>query len=406
MASTTTTGTNLFAANRQWATRPADERFWTVEDARDFCGNYAATADELEVNFGRSALVVGEGDNIRLALPDGREATLTNWAFGQLARTAAAPADYIRRLPADLAIRCVEHGLDQHFAGRDQMTRSALVHNGTGTVLRSLTSDRYSRFWNHKVFSRLLDLQGQGWRVPPARPTGVSDPRARPATAADVLRDKEGGGGLSVKVGDLIAPAGVYASDHDMWAFMVNENARIDDGSDGGLSRGFFVSNSEVGAAALRVTLFHYRHVCGNHICWGAEDVIEVAVRHIGDVEGRFSVELAQAVDSWAQHSAVEEQAKVRRARTTVLGATDDEVLDAVFKAFSGKRRYNLPSGLSVKMIAGALDVAKAHEDTDGNPFSVWGVVNGITRLSQATGWADERNFLDRAASAVLNLAV
>src|ERR1700733_1254474 len=106
--STTTTGTNLFAANRQWATRPADERFWTLEDAHAFTAGYARTADELEVDFGRSALVVGEGDNIRLALPDGREATLTNWAFGQLARTAVAPADYIRRLPADLAIRCVE----------------------------------------------------------------------------------------------------------------------------------------------------------------------------------------------------------------------------------------------------------------------------------------------------------
>lgn len=405
MASTTT-GTNLFQAHNQWATRPADERFWTLEEARDFAAGYAATAQELEVDFGSSALVAGDDGNIRLALGDGREATLTHWAFSQLVKTAGSPADYIRKLPADLAIRCVEHGLDQHFAGRDEMTRSALVHNGAGTVLRSLTSDRYSRFWNHKVFDRLIDLQGSGWRVPPARPAPAGDSRARPATAADVLRDKDGGGGLSVKVGDMIAPAGIYASDHDMWAFMVNEDARIDDGSDGGLSRGFFVSNSEVGAAALRVTLFHYRHVCSNHIVWGAEDVIEVSVRHIGDVEGKFSLELSQAVDSWANHSAHEETARVRRAMTTVLGATDDEVLDAVFKAFSGQRRYNLPSGLSVKLVANALDTAKQWEHQDGNPYSVWGLVNGITRISQATPYADERSFLDRAASRVLALAV
>jgi hypothetical protein len=36
----------------------------------------------------------------------------------------------------------------------------------------------------------------------------------------------------------------------------------------------------------------------------------------------------------------------------------------------------------------------------------VWGYVNGLTRLSQTTAYADDRNFLDRAASGVLALAV
>ena len=50
----------------------------------------------------------------------------------------------------------------------------------------------------------------------------------------------------------MIAPAGIYASDHDMFAFLVNEEYRIDDGSDGGLARGFFVQNSEVGPRPSR----------------------------------------------------------------------------------------------------------------------------------------------------------
>lgn len=397
---------NLYHANAQWKTRPADQRFWTLEEARDFSAGYAKTAEEIEVDFGRSALVAGDDDNIRLALGGGREATLTNWSFGQLAKTAGAPAEYIRKLPAPLAIQCVEHGLDQHFAGRDDMTRNAIVHANGTTVLRSLTSDRYARFWNWKVFERLIDLQGDGWRVPPARPTGGQEtPNSRPATKADVLRNKTSGGGLAVKVGDPIAPAGIYASDHDMFAFMVNEDARLDDGTDGGLSRGFFVSNSEVGAAALRVTMFHYRHVCGNHIVWGAENVIEVAVRHVGDVEGRFSVELAARVKEYGEASAKEEKSRLKKAKATILGKTDDEVLDAVFKAFTKTRKYNLPSGLSGKTFALALEAAKAHEDTDGEPYSVWGMVNGITRVSQRTAYADERNFLDRAATAVLGLA-
>ena len=72
----------------------------------------------------------------------------------------------------------------------------------------------------------------------------------------------------------MIAPAGLYASDHDCFAFMVNESVTVDDGSDGGLCRGFFVSNSEVGAASLKFTSL-YRSVCGNHIVWGAKQAQE-----------------------------------------------------------------------------------------------------------------------------------
>jgi hypothetical protein len=34
---------NLYAASNQWAVRPADERFWTLEEARDACKAYADT---------------------------------------------------------------------------------------------------------------------------------------------------------------------------------------------------------------------------------------------------------------------------------------------------------------------------------------------------------------------------
>lgn len=94
-----------------------------------------------------------------------------------------------------------------------------------------------------------------------------------------------------------------------MFAFLVNEEYRIDDGSDGGLARGFFVQNSEVGASALKVTFFHYRHVCGNHIVWVASNVIEVSVRHIGDVAGRFHVQLAESVNKYLNASAADETA-------------------------------------------------------------------------------------------------
>lgn len=400
---------NLYAANSQWSSRPADERFWTLLEARDVCKAYADVAEERTVDFGVEALMYDAGDNLCLTLDGGkgrRLATLTNWGFGQLCRLAGAPADYLRQLPVHVAATCIDAGLDRHFAGRDDMSKKVLLHGGDVPAVRCLTSEKYNRFWNWEVFERLLGLETDGWRVPPARPAEKNDPRTRVATEADVLRNRSGGGGLAVQVGSLIAPAGVYASDHDMFAFLVNEECRIDDGSDGGLSRGFFVQNSEVGASALRVTCFHYRHVCGNHIVWDASNVVEVSVRHVGDVAGRFHVEMAQAVGEYLKASAEKESARVRRARSLELGTSKDDVLDAVFKAVVGKRRNGLPSGLNMKQLGSAYDLAEVHADTDGSPRSVWGYVNGLTRLSQQTAYTDERTFLDRAAAAVLAVAM
>lgn len=397
-------GSNLYAAAKQWASRPADERFWTLEDARDTCKAYADTATEQTIDLGRAAVAAVNGTDVGLVLPDGAGvAKLTHWSFGQLCRRANAPADYLRRLPAALASQCVRAGIKAACGDEPDQTK-ALVHANGTTVLRSVTSEKYTRFWNWEVFDRLVPMQADGWRVPPARPSAADDPRARPATAADCLDVRMAG--LGIRPGAMIAPAGIYASDHDLFAFLVNENNRIDDGSDGGLSRGFFVSNSEVGAAALKVTCFHYRHCCSNHIVWDASNVVEISVRHVGDVGGRFQVELAGAVQKYLTASAKEETERVAAARRLVLGATKDEVLDAVFKALSGNRRAGLPSGINLKQIGAAYDLAETHSDTDGSPRTVWGYVNGMTRLSQQTGYADDRNFLDRAASAVLALAL
>jgi hypothetical protein len=41
-------------------------------------------------------------------------------------------------------------------------------------------------------------------------------------------------------------------------------------------------------------------------------------------------------------------------------------------------------------------------EEHESNPRSIWGYVQGLTRLSQRTPWQDGRYALDRAASRLL----
>ena len=208
---------NLFAASNQWSTRPADQRFWSLNEMFDAADAYRQLAVSKTVAMRSLRCVPHEGGNLFLAGPAGNPASLTHWAFGQLANRVNAPAEYLRQLPAELAATNINHGLAA--ADADQQA-SILLHRNGSLVCRSLTSEKYSRIYNADVIERLLPLSEFGWRVPPARPAFHNQPGARPATEADLLADREFG--LSVKVGDMIAPAGLYASDHDCFVFMVN----------------------------------------------------------------------------------------------------------------------------------------------------------------------------------------
>jgi hypothetical protein len=403
---TKTTGTNLYQASNQWMTRPDDQRFWTLEEAHTFCKKYADNAGEFAIDF-NTARIISVEDNLAMDLPGlDKPAQFTNWGFDQMCRLAGAPSAYLRSLPPGVATACLESGLDRFYAsqGDRKLERVALVHQNGTNVLRCVTSDKYTRFWNHQVFGQLIDLQSMGWKVPPGRPTSANSSNVRIATEADCLDVRMKG--LGIKPGDPIGPSGIYSSDHDMFAFMVNEDVRLDDGSDGGLSRGFFVSNSEVGAGSLRLTLFHYRFVCGNHIVWDASDVIELNLRHVGDVGGKFVAEAQMVLGKYLKESAKVEQERIKRAQKMLLGNNAKEVLDQVFKAVIGNRKNGLPSGLNMKQLKEAYTVAEENVDTDGDPRSVWGYVNGLTRLSQATTYTDDRTFLDRAASNILAIAV
>jgi hypothetical protein len=387
---------NLYEASNQWATRPDDQRFWTLEDLLAATRRHRDSARVATVPLAALNVTPAGSDGADLVVvgPTNQPARLTHWSFGQLARTAGAPADYLRRLPAPLAAANLCHGLQRRGADRANL----LIHNNGSLVVRSATSDSYSRIWDCDVVERPLGSREAGWRVPPARPSHPGAPGARPATEADVLSGT-GVGGLSVKVGDLIAPAGLYASDHDLFVFMVNESRRINDGSPEGLSRGFFISNSEVGAAALKVTTFLYRHVCGNHIVWDATKQTEVRIVHRGNADQRFARELAAEIKTYAERAAGEDEQRIASARRLTLGPDKAAVLDTLFGKLRGiVSRHTLEEGFD----RATLD---AQADRTIDPRTAWGMVQGLTAYSQSLPFADERDQVDRAAGKVLAMA-
>lgn len=385
---------NLFAANQQWSTRPDDERFWSLDDMAAQCKAYAAQAAHATVRMNQIGIDSTDEGDLCIVGPQGRAAKFTHWSFGQLAGRVSAPADYLRRLPAPVAAQCLNSGLERF--GNDGASANVLFHANGDLICRSFTSDDYARIWNWEVIDRLTNLAGQGWRVPPARPAHENQTGARPATDADILPN-QGDFGLRIKVGDQIAPAGLYASDHDMFAFLVNEDVRIDDGSPNGLARGVFVMNSEVGAASLKVVRFLYRHCCGNHIVWDAKDVQELRIVHRGQNDRRFGYQMIAELRRYADESTAGDVDRINSAKRFSLGDNKDEVLDRLF-------------GLKIlpkKTIESAYEKAIAEADyrTHVNPRSAWGIAQGITALSQNSVHADKRMELDRAAGRVMSIA-
>jgi hypothetical protein len=355
--------TTLLKANSEWSRRAPDERYSSIEAMHEAALKQREGSATVRLAV-KDLIVKAIEGSVKLVGKTGRTAELTNWSFNQLANHAEAPAGYLANLPATLAADCLMDGLskiDEEAGGKN--LKLLMRQNGNLTA-RALTSERYSRIWNADITERLVELKNRGpWQEAPE--------------AFDGSR-------------------GQYMSDRDMFSFFVDNNRRIfETDKNGGLSRGFFAWNSEVGARTFGVMTFLYEYVCGNHRVWGASDIKEVKIRHIGDAEDRAFSELQATLIEYADGAAKEDELKIKKARQYQIGGTKDEVIDAIF----GLRL------ISRKTIDAAYQLAEKHEDWYGSPRSAWGMAGGLTEIARDFPNADERVSLDRASAKVMEMA-
>lgn len=384
---------NLYAASNQWATRPADERFWNLRDMQTALETDRADCYERDLRIS-DMQAVANGNELCLQGEAGIPVRLNNWSFGQLCNRIGAPAGYLQQLPINLALANVQHGL-QNVGRSDENDAKLLLHKNGVWTARALTTPTYGRIWNSEVCESLLPVLDKGWMIPPARPN-CEDVRARPATAADILPNQDDFG-LSVKIGDMIAPAGCYAGDRDLFVFLVNPSRIIDDGGRG-LMRGVFVQNSEVGSAAFSVRTFYLENICGNHIVWGASKVNQFRLIHKKNAVIGFDSRMMRALGDYCEASAVQDECKIFAAKQTSLGKDKAGVVASLF----GIRSLQLAK----RDIESAFDWAVRWEHTaHAAPNTVWGLVHGLTRYSQTSKFADDRMALDRAAGKIFDIA-
>lgn len=350
----------LFEAAKEWRRRPADECYNSLADLLQAVNERRAASVASEVFLPQAKFAVSESNS--LVLQGAHSAAVpSHWAFGQLCRLLDnAPADWLRKVTSELAAQNLNWAAQ--YAPREKM--QMLWANGQNPgIVRCFTSLVYSRLWDEEVAQwliRVTENEGNGWHHPTS-----GDPRKN----------------------------GLYAGDRNMFVFMVNDAYRIDDGSEKGLARGFFCWNSEVGQMSFGFKAFLYQYVCANHIVWGAEELFNLRMFHMGkNMNARAIGEIQRVLGSYAQSSLEFDQAMVNKARQHHLATTREGVLEQLTAKKFG---YNSKE---------AEELVESTEKLGKDPTVVWNLVDAATRLSQNKLWADTRNSQDRRAGKLLEV--
>jgi len=359
--------TTLTQASRQWMSRPDDERFTSLHDMQaHFDAQRARSRETVVSSRGIHAAPDADNKGLLIAGPTGAQYAPTNWAFGQLAQLAEAPAGYLRTLPAPIAADCINYGLQYQ---RDVSEVGVLLYKNGDSTLRAATGPKYGRIWNADITRALVDQFGDGltgaFRVP-------------------------GEFGKAVTVDKRNTT--LYAGDRDMFVFLADEQHRIEipnrrDGKPGTLARGFFLWNSEVGSATFGLSTFLFDYVCCNRMVWGATDVSEVTIRHSAGAPDRYIEQMLPALTEYANGATAPVVQLIANARARRIDNVD-EFLAGRF----GKRMVST--------------LKAAHEADEGRPIeSVWDAANAVTGYARQIPHQDRRVDLERQAGAMMELA-
>ena len=357
----------IMTASREYASRPKDERFDSVQALvqnaahdKQLSAERAYNLHDLQVVPVNTADHSGqpEHDSLRLQSPHG-VAKFTHWSFGQTCRMLGAPASYLRELPPSIAADALNFGLQDSAPGT---TANLLIKaNGGEPIVRACTSDSYGRSWDSDLYGQTAHLlmQNGRWEL------------------------SEG-----------------YRGDRDSFLTITDKNAVITDpsviasaerGDIGGIMyRGLMIRNSEVGASSVVIEAILYRLRCKNMQLWGSVVDTRFRRRHVGSHVTRDVVrEIGRIALQWAEASPARDNAIIRTLIDREIAHTKEAVIDELRKMGATKDQAE-----SAYMLC---------EQTERvSPRSFWGAAQGLTRLSQQAGYQDERYDLDRLAASIM----
>lgn len=334
----------LTTANSELFRRTPDECFESFDELSSHCHRQREDSNDV---WERPEQLVLTHD-LTIGVGGHADYQLNDWSFSQLCRMANVSKETINRLSTKTASRAFEETLPQSAKPLQILT--------TGPTIRAIHGVSYTRLWN----AELLDVVRE--------------------SAADFMPPQKAMDQHST---------GLYCGEQDLFAFLIDPTGWVEIGGEA-FAPGFFVWNSEVGRRSLGVQTFWFQKICQNHIVWDATEVIDFSRKHTANVRDGLA-EVASRIQNLVRRRNERRDSfytVLQKALTTRLG---DNAEDAG-KALTA---HGLPRGL----VKEALELAR-HQ----GGFTIFSIVDALTRLSQRVSYAGDRAELDAKIGAILAL--
>ncbi len=339
---------NLTRANRELYRRSADERFSSPAALSQHCARQREQSRDHWEPPQSVRPLVREG-RFTLTMNGDRPYNLNDWSFSQMCRLAGISKSTVNRLTPETAVSVFEETMPSADKPLQILT--------AGDAVRSVHGVSYTRLWNTELLAVAQEF----------------------ATDFQPPQEASGGG------------TGLYCGEQDMFCFLIDPTgwAEIEDEA---FAPGFFLWNSEVGKRSVGVQTFWFQALCQNHIVWDAVEVIDFSRKHTANVHDSLR-EIRRIIAGLVEKRDQRRDEFVevlRKAMATTLGSDADEAIKTLTK-----------HGIGRTLAKRALDVAKQR-----GRFTIFAVVDALTRIAGELKNAGERTEADTKASQLLALAV
>lgn len=288
--------------------------------------------------------------DLTLCLDESSEFQLNDWSFSQLCRMAGVSRDTINRLSPKTASKAFEETLPSSDKPLQLLTNDDRI--------RSVHGVAYTRLWNVELLDVVQEFASD-FTPPQAAMDGTS--------------------------------SGLYCGEQDMFAFLIDPTGWAEIEGEA-FAPGFFLWNSEVGRRTMGIQTFWFQKICRNHIVWDAVEVVEFTRKHTANVRDGLN-EIRRIIEDLVAKRDARRDGFVnvmRKAMVEKLGVDADEVAKRLGSE-------GIPRGL----IKDALKIAQQN-----GGFTVFAIVDALTKLSQRVQLAGDRAELDAKIGRLLNLVL
>jgi hypothetical protein len=273
---------------------------------------------------------------------------MNDWSFGQLCKLAGVGKETVNRLSPETA--------SQVFAETLPRGTKPLQLFTDGENIRSIHGTSYTRLYDGDLIAMLQEF------------------------AVDFQPPQKGFNGAT----------GLYSGEQEVVGFLIDPAGWMEIGGEA-FAPGFFIWNSEVGRRSLGIQTFWFQAVCQNHIVWDAVNVFEFTRKHTANVHDSLR-EIRRIIESIV----VERDKRrdgfatvIQKAMQTKLGDDAEEVMKVLAK-----------NGITRSAAKQALEIAEQQ-----GRFTIFALVDALTRLARETFNAGDRTDADEKASKLLSLA-